>query len=104
MSIATRTGDTGSTGLMYNRRVPKTHPQVEACGAVDELNAALGLARTMVTDPVRLEFLVTVQRHLIGLMGELATAPEDFARYRSDGYATLSEGDLALLDAWVGQL
>ena len=45
MSIATKTGDDGTTALMYGRRVPKTHPRIEACGAVDELNAALGLAR-----------------------------------------------------------
>ena len=32
---------------MFGRRVPKHHPRVEACGAVDELNAALGLARAM---------------------------------------------------------
>ena len=45
MSIVTRTGDTGTTGLMYNRRVHKSHPRVEAYGSVDELNAALGMAR-----------------------------------------------------------
>ena len=45
MSIATKTGDRGTTGLMYNRRVSKCHPRVEAYGTVDELNAALGLAR-----------------------------------------------------------
>lgn len=45
MSIVTRTGDAGTTGLMYNRRVPKSHPRVEAYGTVDELNAALGTAR-----------------------------------------------------------
>ncbi|MFM7553700.1 MAG: ATP:cob(I)alamin adenosyltransferase [Verrucomicrobiota bacterium] len=38
MSIATRTGDSGTTGLMYNRRVSKAHPRVEAYGSVDELN------------------------------------------------------------------
>ena len=30
---------------MYNRRIPKTHPRLEAYGTVDELNAALGVAR-----------------------------------------------------------
>ena len=45
MSIVTKTGDKGTTALMYGRRVPKNHPRVEAYGAVDELNAALGLAR-----------------------------------------------------------
>ncbi|HYL93513.1 MAG TPA: ATP:cob(I)alamin adenosyltransferase, partial [Alphaproteobacteria bacterium] len=34
MSIVTKTGDRGTTGLMYNRRVPKSHPRVEAYGAV----------------------------------------------------------------------
>ena len=45
MSIATKTGDNGTTALMYGRRVAKNHPRVEAYGTVDELNAALGLAR-----------------------------------------------------------
>jgi cob(I)alamin adenosyltransferase len=47
MSIATRTGDSGTTGLMYNRRVSKAHPRVEAYGSVDELNAAIGMARAL---------------------------------------------------------
>ncbi|MEM6851828.1 MAG: cob(I)yrinic acid a,c-diamide adenosyltransferase [Pseudomonadota bacterium] len=43
--IYTRTGDKGETGLGDGSRVPKTHPRVEAYGAVDELNAAIGCAR-----------------------------------------------------------
>ena len=45
MSIVTKTGDQGQTSLMYNRRVSKCDPRVDAYGAVDELNAAIGLAR-----------------------------------------------------------
>ena len=45
MSIATRTGDSGTTGLMYNRRLSKSHPRVEAYGSVDQLNTAIGLVR-----------------------------------------------------------
>ena len=48
MSIVTKTGDRGATALMYGRRVSKFHPRVEAYGCVDELNAALGLARATV--------------------------------------------------------
>ena len=40
MSIVTKTGDQGTTGLMYNRRVSKCHPRVQTYGTVDELNAA----------------------------------------------------------------
>ena len=45
MKIYTRTGDEGETGLFGGGRVPKDHPRVSAYGDVDELNAALGVAR-----------------------------------------------------------
>lgn len=43
MSIATKSGDTGQTGLFDGSRVPKTNPRIEAVGALDELNAWMGL-------------------------------------------------------------
>ncbi len=90
MSIITKRGDEGKTDLMYGRRVDKTDERVEAYGAVDELNACLGLVRVSATASDRVtEFLQILQKHLIGLMGELATAEEDAARYRKDGYQTL---------------
>ncbi len=45
MKIYTRTGDMGQTGLFGGGRVPKDDPRVTAYGEVDELNAALGVAR-----------------------------------------------------------
>ena len=45
-SIATRTGDDGTTSLLYGQRVPKDHPQIEAVGTFDELNVALGAVNT----------------------------------------------------------
>lgn len=47
MKIYTRTGDDGTTGLIGGRRVDKDDLVVEACGALDELNAAIGLVRTV---------------------------------------------------------
>ncbi len=41
--IYTRTGDAGSTGLSDGARIAKDHPRVEAIGAVDELNSAIGV-------------------------------------------------------------
>ncbi|HEX4621564.1 MAG TPA: ATP:cob(I)alamin adenosyltransferase, partial [Myxococcaceae bacterium] len=46
MPIYTRTGDQGETGLFGGGRVPKDSPRVDAYGEVDELNAAVGLARS----------------------------------------------------------
>jgi cob(I)alamin adenosyltransferase len=53
MRIYTRTGDEGQTGLFGGERVGKDHVRVEAYGAVDELNAALGLARAQVVQSLQ---------------------------------------------------
>lgn len=86
MSIATKTGDEGETSLMYGRRVPKTDPRVDAYGCVDELNSALGLARASARDPFLAEQILALQKELVVVMGELATAGEDMDRYLRDGF------------------
>jgi cob(I)alamin adenosyltransferase len=86
MSIVTKTGDGGETSLMYGRRVPKNHPRVEAYGAVDELTAALGLARANCDDKFVVDQVFAVQKDLINVMGELSTLPEDRQRYTKDGF------------------
>lgn len=104
MSIATRTGDDGTTALMYNHRVSKTHPRVEAGGTTDELNTALGLARAGATDEWLRAELLSMQKQLVILMGELATAPEDRERYVKDGFALVTAGMTAQLDHLVKSL
>ena len=105
MSIATRTGDDGTTALMYGRRVGKADPRVEAYGTVDELNAALGLARAHAALPLVQEEILAVQKQLVALMGELAVAPEDLARYRAtEKYPKLEQGALTRLDALVAKI
>ena len=71
---------------MYGRRVSKSNPRVDAYGCVDELNAALGLARVTASDQFIAEQIYDIQKELIIVMGELATAPEDLERYLKDGY------------------
>jgi cob(I)alamin adenosyltransferase len=104
MSIATNTGDDGTTGLMYNRRVSKCHPRVEACGAVDELNTALGLARAAAPPSTLGPHLTAIQLQLVLLMGELATLPEDMPRYLKDGFSVVTAEMTARLDAIVAEL
>ena len=90
MPIYTRTGDEGTTGLFGGGRVPKDHPRVVAYGEVDELNAAIGLARA--TPPTELAdgLLETVQRDLFALGGHLAT-PDPAKVAKALQRATLSE-------------
>src|SRR3954463_6060569 len=94
-SIATRTGDDGTTSLLYGQRVAKDHPQIEAVGAFDELNVALGAIKPALPAPQEnrsreiSELLTAVQHNLIALMGELACAEADAERYAASKFAKL---------------
>src|SRR3954451_6500401 len=103
-SIATRTGDQGMTGLLYGQRVSKDHPQIEAVGAFDELNAALGVAKASCPDLARSRELETIQNNLVALMGELACAEADISRYQGSKFAKIGETELARVDAAVAAL
>lgn len=73
LKIYTKTGDAGDTGLFGGGRVPKDHPRVSAYGAIDELNAFIGMARSVEMMPRIDEVLTPVQRDLFSLGAMLAT-------------------------------
>ncbi|MDG2114160.1 MAG: cob(I)yrinic acid a,c-diamide adenosyltransferase [Actinomycetota bacterium] len=77
MKIYTKTGDDGTTGLFYGGRVAKNSLLPTAYGAVDEAQAALGLARAASSDAELDELLVALCRELYVAMAELATLPEN---------------------------
>ena len=77
MKIYTRTGDEGATALFGGGRVGKDHPRVEAYGDVDELNAALGMARAIEMMPRIDEVLVPIQKDLFAIGALLATPDHD---------------------------
>src|SRR5262245_39393938 len=101
MSIVTKTGDDGTTGLMYNRRVRKCHPRVEAYACVDELNATLGLARATAECGFVRDSVLAIQKDLVVVMGELATCVEDLGRYVKDGFSVVSPDLTSKLDQLV---
>ena len=104
MSIVTKTGDKGTTTLMYGRRVSKCHPRVEAYGCVDELNAALGLARATAKHDFVRDKLLPIQNELVILMGELATAVEDLPRYVKEGYTLVTSQMTVKLDKIIREI
>ena len=104
MSIVTKTGDSGTTALMYGRRVPKNHPRVEAFGAVDELNAALGMARAASSEAFVSGNLLSIQKNLVTLMGELGVLPEDLPRYTKDGFGLVTAEMTAQLEKLVAEI
>lgn len=72
MKIYTRKGDDGRTHLCCGPRVAKDDPHIEACGAVDELNAMLGLVRAEPLAPDIDALLHRVQHELFSVGADLA--------------------------------
>lgn len=98
-SIATRRGDDGTTELLFGRRVPKHSLRVEAYGTVDELGAALGLARAHLRDESLRAAVAAVQRTLLTLGGQLAVDPADQERFdKHPKLQPLTAEDLKALD------
>jgi cob(I)alamin adenosyltransferase len=89
---------------MYNRRVSKSHPRVEAYGCVDELNAAMGMARATAKERFVGENLLLIQKDLVIVMGELATAVEDLPRFVKDGFSLVTPELTAKLDELVKKI
>lgn len=76
MSITTKRGDGGQTGLAGGIRVSKTHPRVECYGTIDELISQMGFARSICRDIEVIERIENVQRELYKVGSAMATPPE----------------------------
>jgi cob(I)alamin adenosyltransferase len=104
--VYTRTGDRGETALVGGRRVPKDSPRIAAYGTIDELNAAVGLARVFNAERMTGrgagrerhrwldEVLKKIQNQLFDLGSELATPPD--AAY--EGMFRMGEGEVTELE------
>jgi cob(I)alamin adenosyltransferase len=102
MSIITRRGDDGLTDVMYGERVPKTSPEVVACGAVDELNSCLGMARVAGIPAEMIKQIDHVQGRLVALMGLLSVPAGKRAKYLEDGYPAVGQQDIDWLENVAG--
>jgi cob(I)alamin adenosyltransferase len=99
--IYTKTGDAGETGLFGGVRVRKSHPRVEAYGAVDELNAILGWARLALADEGTRQRLLDVQADLFALGAHLATdVPEGRTPPK---LPPLPDARIPDLEAWIDE-
>ncbi|MGZ8566326.1 MAG: cob(I)yrinic acid a,c-diamide adenosyltransferase [Actinomycetota bacterium] len=78
--IYTKTGDDGTTGLLYGGRIPKSDLATEAYGTTDEAVAVLGLARALSEDDTMRADLLTLQRELFVVGADLATNPRERAK------------------------
>lgn len=100
MSIVTKTGDKGETGLLSGERVSKTDPRVATYGTLDELVSVLGAARSFKPTPEIFLHLKQIQHDLFRLGAELASTQLD-PRWK---VRPMGAADVEQLEAWVNQL
>lgn len=103
MRIYTKTGDKGTTGLVGGGRVHKTDDRIEALGAIDELNACLGVALTVGPSAPLAPLLLRTQNQLFDLGAEVATPQE------SEWFAPSAQPEDILqlekeMDGWTAEL
>ncbi len=104
MRIYTKKGDDGTTGLLFGGRVSKQSFRIELNGAVDEAQAALGVARAEAEPGSELdEWLVSIERDLYVLMAEVATAPSN-RRKLVPGTSLVSEAMVSVLESRIDEL
>lgn len=96
--LYTKTGDKGETSLFGGKRVSKDNQRVCACGDVDELNASLGVVRSL-TDEVSVDkMLEQIQRQLFVLGADLAS-PKEIA-----DVPRVTEEDVTRLERFIDSL
>jgi cob(I)alamin adenosyltransferase len=94
--IYTKTGDDGTTGLLYGGRVSKDDLRTEAYGTSDEAVAALGVARADIAEAALADLVLRLQRDLFVAGAELATGP--------DAWSKLTPGETKVTAAMVDDL
>ena len=100
--IYTRTGDDGTTGLLYGGRVSKADPLPDAVGTVDEVVAALGLVRALSDDADLRDRLLGLQRELFVVGADLATNPDERGRLEP-GVSLATDEMVERLEGWIDE-
>jgi cob(I)alamin adenosyltransferase len=102
--LYTGKGDDGTTGLLFGGRVPKDSPHPRACGAVDEAQACIGVARSLCERGGELDRALTQAcRDLWVLMAELATLPDNHDKL-VDGQTRVAAEMVQAIESLVDEL
>jgi len=101
--IYTKTGDDGTTGLLFGGRIPKDDLATEAYGSTDEAVSALGLARAHCEDATLSQEILQLQRELFVVGADLATNPKE-RRKLTPGVSLVTPDMVARLEARIDQM
>lgn len=103
MKIYTKSGDQGSTGLLFGGRVAKNDPRCAAYGEIDSATSTMGLARATSNDQTVRDILLSCQRDMFTVGAELATALDNYEEYKSQ-FHIITEDDVTKLEALIDEL
>ena len=103
MRIYTRSGDDGTTGLLFGGRVPKTDPRCEAYGEADLAVSAMGLARALSSDLRVKEIILQAQREMFTVESELATDADNYHHFTGAFHAITPE-NVSRLEGLIDEL
>lgn len=98
IKIYTKTGDDGTTGLVGGSRVKKYDLRLESYGTVDELNAAIGMLRSMDTGTEISEILIFIQNKLFNIGSRLAS---DEKRDSFTANLAIKKDDVVVLESAI---
>jgi len=100
VKIYTETGDKGETSLRGGQRVPKYHPQIEACGTIDELVSWIGLLKDLSAKQSLKDNMFTIQKRLMICAGDLARNRIDDKSDEMNG----TDVDIILLENQIDEM
>lgn len=98
LKIYTKTGDDGETGLLGGIRVRKSHPTIETCGSLDEINSLIGVAIATGTPPSISPLLSQIQNDLFDLGSRVAAS-----QAANSKAAEFSSARAEQLEQWIDQ-
>ena len=99
MRIYTKTGDDGTTGMLYGGRISKADVAAEAYGSIDEAVAGLGVARSLAGGDVA-EDILRLQRDLFVVGADLATNPRERHKLKP-GVSLVTPDMVTVLEAMI---
>ena len=103
MKIYTRSGDDGTTGLLFGGRASKAGPRTDAYGAIDTAISAMGMARALSSDEQVKDILLRCQHDMFTAATEVAVDPERYDLL-IEKFSPVTEGMVERLERWIDAL
>ena len=103
MKLYTRSGDDGTTGLLFGGRASKAGPRTEAYGAIDTAISAMGMARALSSDKRVKDILLRCQHDMFTAATEVAVDPDHYDLL-IENFSPVTEGMVERLEGWIDAL